>query len=85
MTKKHLYRTDGRTCSRAIEVELEDDVVRGVRFEGGCAGNTQGVARMVNGLRIEEVIARLEGIDCKGRGTSCPDQLCRALREAMAE
>lgn len=68
------------TCSRAIEIELEDDTVRRVAFVGGCDGNTQGVAALVRGMKIDEAIARLEGIDCRGRGTSCPDQLARALK-----
>ena len=68
------------TCSRVIEIELEDDTVRRVVFVGGCDGNTQGVAALVRGMKIDEAIARLEGIDCRGRGTSCPDQLARALK-----
>lgn len=82
MIKKYSYLTSG-TCSRQIDFELEEDVVRDVRFTGGCQGNTTGVARLVRGMRAAEAIARLEGIDCKGRGTSCPDQFARALREAL--
>ena len=68
------------TCSRAIEIELEEDVVRRVTFVGGCDGNTQGVAALVRGMQVDEAIARLEGIDCRGKGTSCPDQLAKALK-----
>ena len=71
------------TCSQRIEIELEDDIIRKVAFVGGCEGNTQGVAALVSGMRVDEAISRLSGIDCRGRGTSCPDQLARALREAL--
>lgn len=70
------------TCSRQIEIELEDGIVRSVAFTGGCHGNTQGVAALVRGMRAEEAAAKLEGIDCRGKGTSCPDQLARALKAA---
>ena len=77
------YKTHG-TCSRRIDFDLDDDnTVHNVRFTGGCDGNTQGVAALVRGMKVEEAIARLEGIDCRGRGTSCPDQLARALRQAL--
>lgn len=76
---KLTYPTCG-TCSRAIEIELDGDTVRCVEFIGGCHGNTQGIAALVAGMPADEVIARLEGIDCHGKGTSCPDQLARALR-----
>lgn len=69
------------TCSRQIDVLLEDGIVRSVSFTGGCHGNTQGIAALVRGMRAVDVIARLEGIDCKGKGTSCPDQLAKALRK----
>ena len=68
------------TCSRAIEIELDGDVVRRVTFVGGCDGNTQGVAALVRGMKADEAVARLEGIDCRGKGTSCPDQLAKALK-----
>lgn len=76
------YKTN-RTCSRSITFELEDGRVHNVRFEGGCNGNTQGVARLVESRPAEEVIALLEGVQCGSRGTSCPDQLARALRQAL--
>ena len=73
------FRTCDAVCSLQIDIELEDDVIRSVRYTGGCHGNTQGVAALCVGLTRSEVITRLAGIDCKGRGTSCPDQLARAL------
>ena len=75
------YRFSPRgVCSRAIEIELEGDVVTSVRFEGGCSGNTQGVAALVRGMRAEDAIERLSGIRCGFRPTSCPDQLAKALK-----
>lgn len=76
------YTTCG-TCSREIIVATDGGRIESVEFIGGCNGNTQGVASLVRGMRVEEAIARLEGIDCNGRGTSCPDQLARALREHL--
>lgn len=69
-------------CSREINIELDSDVIKEVRFVGGCNGNTQGVAALVKGMKVNDAIARLEGIDCGGRGTSCPDQLTKALKVA---
>ena len=71
------------TCSRAVEIELEDGIIRRVAFAGGCSGNTQGVAALVRGMKADEAIARLESIDCHGKGTSCPDQLAKALKTAL--
>lgn len=71
-------------CSRAIEFDIIDGRVRNVKFVGGCSGNTQGVARLVEGMEVDEVIKRLEGIDCNRKGTSCPDQLTKALRQAIS-
>lgn len=71
-------------CSRQITIELSDDgIIEEVRFMGGCSGNTQGVAALVKGMNAKEAIARMKGIDCNGRGTSCPDQLAKALTEAL--
>ena len=74
------YTTQG-TCSRAIEYEVTDCVLTACRFIGGCPGNTQGVAKLAVGRKVEEVIALLKGIQCRN-GTSCPDQLARALEAA---
>lgn len=69
-------------CSRRIEVTLDGDTVTEVRFMGGCSGNTQGLAALVKGSQIDDVIARVEGIRCGFKATSCPDQLAKALRAA---
>lgn len=74
------YTTRG-VCSRRIHIEVDGDTVADVRFEGGCSGNTQGVAALVRGMKIDDAIARLEGIRCGFKSTSCPDQLARALKE----
>ncbi len=81
---KTVYQPHG-TCSTRIEVELEGDTIRHVQFTNGCHGNTQGVSRLVEGMRVRDAISRLRGIDCKGRGTSCPDQLSYALEEALLQ
>ncbi len=80
MKKEFDYKTRG-TCSRMIHITVEDGIVTDVSFMGGCHGNTQGVAALVKGMAAKDVIARLDGIDCGGRGTSCPDQLAKALKE----
>lgn len=77
------YKTKG-TCSRAIQFEVENNIITSCRFVGGCMGNTQGVARLVEGMSVDAAIAKLAGIDCGGRGTSCPDQLARALSQYKA-
>lgn len=77
---KYTYVPQG-VCSRLIEIEVEDGVIRDVRFEGGCHGNLQGIGALVKGMRPEDVVARVEGICCGRKGTSCPDQLARALRQ----
>lgn len=74
------YQTQG-TCSTDIELRVENGILQEVGFEGGCNGNLQGIARLVTGMPVHEVIKRLEGIRCGYRPTSCPDQLCKALHE----
>ena len=74
------YKTRG-VCSRAINVEVEDGIIVNVEFVGGCSGNTQGVAALAKGMRVEDAIAKLEGIKCGFKNTSCPDQLAEALKE----
>ena len=77
-----IYQTRG-TCARAIQFEVDENgVVTKVHFVGGCAGNTQGVARLAEGKKAEEVVALLSGIQCRG-GTSCPDQLAKALQKYL--
>lgn len=79
--KKHLeYITTG-TCSKMIDVTVDGYTILSVEFVGGCMGNTQGIGSLVRGMNVDEAIARLDGIDCRGRGTSCPDQLACALRK----
>ena len=78
------YRTKG-VCSSAIDVCIENGVIRQVRYHGGCSGNTQGVAALVAGMTVEDAINRLSGIRCGFKNTSCPDQLSRALREYLAQ
>lgn len=81
---QYQYLTSG-TCSRTIDFEiLEDGTIGHVSFNGGCHGNLQGIAALVKGMKATEAIKRLEGIDCRGKGTSCPDQLAKALRQALA-
>lgn len=81
---KTTYKTQ-RTCSRSIDIELEDGIIQNVKFNGGCAGNTAGISQLVIGMSAEDVIKRCKGIDCNGRGTSCPDQLARALENALSD
>ena len=78
----HEYNPVG-VCSRKIIIETDDEnnTIKSVKFVGGCHGNTQGVAALLVGMDIDEAISRLKGIDCGGRGTSCPDQLSKALEE----
>ena len=79
--KEISYKTRG-VCAREIHVSVEDGVITSCAFIGGCHGNTQGVAALVTGMKVADAIAKLEGIDCHGKGTSCPDQLAKALKEA---
>ena len=67
-------------CSRQIQFKIDGDVVRDVKYTGGCNGNLQGIAKLVEGMKVDEVIQKLEGIKCNGKGTSCPDQLAKALK-----
>ncbi|MBQ9080480.1 MAG: TIGR03905 family TSCPD domain-containing protein [Clostridia bacterium] len=78
------YNTHG-TCSRQIIIEIEDDTVTGITFVGGCSGNTQGVAALATGMKINEVIERLRGLKCGFKPTSCPDQLAQALEQYVAQ
>ena len=79
-----VYKTKG-VCSQSIEFEITgDQKVHGVKFNGGCSGNTQGVASLVEGMDVQEAIRRLDGIRCGMKPTSCPDQLAQALKQATA-
>jgi len=77
------YKTHG-TCSREIQFEINDGILSNVSFMSGCNGNLQGIGQLVEGMKVEEVIKKLRGINCNGRGTSCPDQLAKALEEVSA-
>ena len=77
------YKTRG-TCPTHMTVEVEDGVVRSVRIQNGCSGNLQGISRLVEVMKVEDVFARLEGIRCGRKPTSCPDQMAHALEEALA-
>jgi len=79
----YTYKTRG-TCSVKIEFEINDGIVSNVKFYSGCNGNLQGIAHLVEGMKAEDVIEKLKGINCNGRGTSCPDQLSKALEEVLA-
>lgn len=79
--RKATFQTCDAVCSLMINIELDGDVIRNVQYVKGCHGNTQGIGALCKGMKKDDVIARLEGIDCKGRGTSCPDQLARALKQ----
>ncbi len=84
MSKQFTYTPKG-VCSRKISFELDGETIKNVRFEGGCHGNTQGLAALAEGMSAKDVIARLSGTDCRGKGTSCPDQLAKAIAEALEE
>lgn len=78
------FKTKG-VCSQAIRFDIEENKVHNVQFVGGCSGNTQGVARLIEGMDVEEAISRLDGIRCGFRSTSCPDQLACALKQAIGK
>lgn len=79
-----IYKTKG-VCSSAIELELDGNIIKSAKFIGGCNGNTKGIAQLVAGMDANDVIARLEGTCCGNKATSCPDQLAKALKEALAQ
>jgi uncharacterized protein (TIGR03905 family) len=76
------YKTHG-VCSKEISFNIKDGKLRDVHFISGCNGNLQGICRLVEGMDVHEVINRLKGINCNGKGTSCPDQLAKALEESI--
>lgn len=78
------YKTKG-TCSQHILFEIEDDKIKNVQFIGGCNGNLKGISSLVDGMSVDEVIARVEGIHCGMKQTSCPDQLAQALKAAKQQ
>ena len=78
---RYNYNTTG-VCSRQIDLVIEDDIIVDAKFTGGCSGNTQGVAALVIGMKVDEAVRRIKGIKCGMKDTSCPDQLARALEAA---
>ena len=84
MAKKFTFYPQG-VCSMMIEIELEGDVIKDVVFTGGCNGNLSGISKLIKGMKAEDVIGRLEGTTCGFKDTSCPDQLSKALRQALTE
>ncbi len=72
-------------CSAQIDFEIDGDTLHNVQFTRGCNGNTQGIGKLVEGMKVSDVIERLKGVNCNGRGTSCPDQLARALELALEQ
>ena len=78
------YRTKG-VCSRTVSFDIVGGKVTSVRFDGGCAGNTRGIACLIEGMDAAEAVRRLEGIQCGFKGTSCPDQLAKAIQQALNE
>lgn len=77
-----IYQPKG-VCSKAIDVQVEDGVIKSVEFTGGCNGNLQGISRLVTGMKIDDAIDRLKGIKCGFKSTSCPDQLACALQQII--
>lgn len=82
---EYRFRPSDRVCSQEMVIELEGEIIKKVTILGGCAGNTVGVSKLIEGMKIEDAIQRLKGIPCGGRGTSCPDQLAIALEEAKSK
>lgn len=78
------YKTKG-TCSQKIFFDIEDGILKNVQFIGGCNGNLKGICSLVEGMEVQEVISRIEGIRCGMKSTSCPDQLANALKEAISK
>lgn len=83
--KEHITYTPNGVCSRQIDLDIENDIIIGAKYTGGCAGNTQGVAALVVGLTVDDAISRLSGIKCGMKSTSCPDQLAKALEQYKSE
>lgn len=78
-----IHYTPRGVCSRKIDIVVEDGVIQSVKFTGGCSGNTQGVAALAQGMKVEDYIARCKDIKCGAKPTSCPAQLAQALSEAL--
>ncbi len=81
---KYSYRPSG-VCSRMFDIDIEDGIVKDLHVTGGCNGNLQGISSLVRNMPVDEVISRLKGINCGGKGTSCPDQIARALEAIKSD
>lgn len=75
---KYTYRPRG-VCAQLFEAEIENGIIKSFKTTGGCPGNSQGICKLITNMKVEDVIAKLKGIDCRGRGTSCPDQIAQFL------
>ena len=82
--ERFTYQTKG-VCSRSIDITIDKGIIANVEYHGGCSGNTQGVAALVKGMKVEEAVERLSGIRCGFKSTSCPDQLATALNEYLSK
>ena len=83
--KKRIEFVHNRVCSSKMTVEVDGDIISYIAIDGGCPGNSMGISKLCVGMNIDDVIERLEGVDCRGRGTSCPDQLAKALIELKSK
>ena len=84
MTKNITYRRTG-VCSVQYDIVLEDDVIADIKIYGGCDGNLKGISSLLKGMKAQDAIERMSGIRCRTKATSCPDQIAKALQEALAE
>lgn len=80
-TQRITYVPQGGVCSKLMIIEAKEGIIEQVQIVGGCHGNTQGLSKLLVGMEVKEAIRRLEGIDCRERGTSCPDQMAQALKQ----
>ena len=78
-----IHYTPRGVCSRAFQIDVEDGVIQSVQIVGGCSGNLQGISRLIEGMRVEDAIVKMEGIHCGMKSTSCPDQIAQALKQAL--
>ena len=81
--KKVSYTPSANVCSKLIEIEATNNIIESVKILGGCHGNLQGISSLLKGMNINDAISKLKGIDCKGKGTSCPDQISEALSQLL--
>ena len=80
-SQRIIYVPQGGVCSKLMIIDAKEGIIEQVQIVGGCHGNTQGLSKLLVGMEVKEAIRRLEGIDCRGRGTSCPDQMAQALKQ----